>query len=93
MDSLISDVEIMLNGYSYVSRIIPHVPQKQENKELYPVPYLKSDPHHDILKSHNTTCFEKKARDIEKVVFGNGTVVINHSSVNFTSIQRNKEME
>lgn len=70
-------------GYSYVSRIIPNVPEEQGNKEFYPVPFLKKDPYQDILFAHNIPAFSVNEKNIGIAVFDNGAVIVNHSSYPF----------
>jgi hypothetical protein len=75
-------------GYSYVSRIAPHVPASQGNRELYPVTHMRRDPWREVLASRlgggegraSGRAAPKPGRDIEIAAFERGWVVVNHSS-------------
>jgi hypothetical protein len=70
-------------GYSYVARILPHVPQEQGNKELYPIRYANRDPYQDILTACGSPNPGIRGKDIETALFENGAIIINHSSYPF----------
>jgi hypothetical protein len=78
-------------GYSYVSRIAPHVPLSQGNKALYPVTHLERDPWRDILGAaaprggrQGTDAGPRSGRDIEIAAFERGWVVVNHSALPYS---------
>ncbi len=67
-------------GYSYSAKIAPHVPLSEKNNELYPVPLMKRNILHDILKENGIDHSVPCGRDIETAEFDNCLIVVNHSS-------------
>lgn len=66
-------------GYSYCSKIAPHVPVSQKNNELYPVPLMTRNIFEDILNRHGIYRCSVSGRGIEAAEFDNCIIAINHT--------------
>lgn len=67
-------------GTSYAAKIAPHVPLSQKNREFYPVPLMREDPAHAVLRGIVPPTAPFFAKNVETAVFSDGTVIVNHSS-------------
>ncbi|UOQ84767.1 hypothetical protein [Gracilibacillus salinarum] len=67
-------------GYSYCSKVAPHVPLDQKNNELSPIPLMRHDMVHDILDEHINRSSRFYQKEVETAEFDNGMVIVNHSS-------------
>lgn len=67
-------------GYSYVSKIAPHVPLRQKNNEFYPIPFMKQNILLDILQKYERPILDIYGKNIEIASFSNGYVITNHTS-------------
>lgn len=67
-------------GYSYSSKIAPHVPLSEKNNELYPVPLMSRNIFCDILEENGIEHSPIFGKGIETAEFDNCMVVVNHTS-------------
>lgn len=67
-------------GYSYCTKIAPHVPLSEGNNELYPVPMMKRNIVNDIFQENGITGCPYAGPNIETAVFEDAVVIVNHTS-------------
>lgn len=67
-------------GFSYSSKIAPHVPLSERNNELYPVPLMKDNILSDILRREGVPANKFFGKNIETAEFDNCTIIVNHTS-------------